>query len=292
LALLAAVAGTGRRRWLIRLLMFYTVVGVMAVELPGSGFSALSRRFWNSDFARLMAVNWMVCVVVAMTMLPRANSWRGDLLRGLLVAFTIWDIVLVDSSFQAGLTEIAIVAALACVVALPGLALPRRSRRSVVVATAAVMAVVGLVALDRKQSADRWPSDDPFWEVDGTPKDFLAGWRQSDQAPPQTIAFATGFNNHGQNWFIYPLMGRRLQNTVMYVPLNLSDPPGSRAFVRRENPVHAEWLRQLQQRKVNAVYVQAPWPIEDGWMREDQERFTLVLDTSSFRIYHTHEAGS
>jgi hypothetical protein len=33
------------------------------------------------------------------------------------------------------------------------------------------------------------------------------------------------------------------------------------------------------------VFVQAPWPVEDEWMRASPESFTLRQSASAFRVY-------
>ena len=109
---------------------------------------------------------------------------------------------------------------------------------------------------------------------------------------PATIALAAGWSDAGQNYFFYPLMGEELQNDVVYVPLNRTAPPGSRAYVRRENGRFDEWLTRLRARHVDLVFVQAPWPVEDAWMRAHDDLFTIRSQDASYRIYALRPAAS
>ena len=80
-------------------------------------------------------------------------------------------------------------------------------------------------------------------------------------------------------------MGSRLQNTVTYVPLSHAGQIGTSDFVRRENGVFAEWLDELRARRITTVFVQAPWPVEDEWMRARADLFWLASAGSHFRVF-------
>ena len=53
------------------------------------------------------------------------------------------------------------------------------------------------------------------------PVDAWPAWRRLDTHSPVTIATAAGWDDlAGHNWFRYPLLGSRLQNRVLYVPIS------------------------------------------------------------------------
>ena len=97
-----------------------------------------------------------------------------------------------------------------------------------------------------------------------------------DPARPHVIAATAGWDGIGHNWYRYPLLGRRLQNRVLYVPVTAD---GSviayrlRETLARRASLDA-WLRRLVARRVDAVASLAPRStIEDFWMRKLPELF-------------------
>ena len=57
-------------------------------------------------------------------------------------------------------------------------------------------------------------------EADDAPKTMLSGWDALYDEPPLRIALAVNDSWRGQSAFAFPLMGRRLQHTVSYVPVS------------------------------------------------------------------------
>ncbi len=122
-------------------------------------------------------------------------------------------------------------------------------------------------------------------EADAAPTDFRAGWAALEHEAPLRVALAADDSRRGQSRFIYPLMGRRLQHTVLYLPVNAAYPPGSAGFVLQRDPRETDWLAVVVGARVQRVVVQAPWPIEDEWMQRQPERFVRVFDDPAMRIY-------
>lgn len=94
-------------------------------------------------------------------------------------------------------------------------------------------------------------------------------WRLLDGDRPVTIAATAGWDLAGHNWFRYPLLGSRLQNRVVYVPVTADgaivsyvDPDALRAVGDRR-----AWLDRLARAEVDWVLVMSP-SIEGDWIRE------------------------
>jgi hypothetical protein len=95
-------------------------------------------------------------------------------------------------------------------------------------------------------------------------------WAHVDAARPLRIAFVAGWNYVGHNWYRYPLLGRQLQNTVLYVPPTRDG--RARDYQRMEqlraNLDLTAWVRRLLDERVDVVVVAPPEVPELTWMRK------------------------
>lgn len=124
-------------------------------------------------------------------------------------------------------------------------------------------------------------------------QDLTTGWRYLDGIKrPLTIAVTAGWGQGGHNWFLYPLMGRRLQNRVTYVSTakgsnlpsyapNTAAPSGSISV--------PEWLGRLTDEKVDFLFVIMPPPPELDWITQNPSCFEAVDVGKRYRIYRYHE---
>lgn len=129
--------------------------------------------------------------------------------------------------------------------------------------------------------------------VDGLP----AVWARNDTDEPLTIAFAPAWRPPGQAWFKYPLLGSRLQNTVIYVPPTLD---GSIVPLYRRDLLalaadRTQWLRRLCLAQVHRVVSAGPEPAEVRtpeitWILQDPERFRL-LDAPAQTVTFAYRPG-
>lgn len=120
-------------------------------------------------------------------------------------------------------------------------------------------------------------------------KTLRKGWSWISQQPGGfTIAFATGWWQYGHNWFMYPLMGRRLENRVVYASINREEdvPTSEDSGLLREKASKKIWLNNLKKKKVDYLYLQNPKTYEHVWAEE--ENFELVFKSKSIQIYRIH----
>ena len=208
------------------------------------------------------------------------------MLRSLIVVFIGWDLLKAETALPGKPPHAAGLAALAAgLAALWNLSLPRLSRLTALVALT-VLLVASAPVLEGRRLENRWRHFATAVDVHGIPRNFVPGWKFIDALPGRaTITLTAGWSEAGQNYFVYPLMGSSLQHTVTYVPVNAQGPPGSPEYVNRTHPDFQAWALGLATRQVTHVFVQAPWPIEDEWMRARPERFTSVGEGAGFRIY-------
>ncbi|ATB43841.1 hypothetical protein CYFUS_009321 [Cystobacter fuscus] len=102
----------------------------------------------------------------------------------------------------------------------------------------------------------------------------LPEWKALDGEAPLRLAVTAGWDISGHNWYWYPLMGSRLQNTLTYVPISAD---GSvRDYALKDTFAQADfpaWLRRVREARVDYVVTLAPAPIEARWMAEHPELF-------------------
>jgi hypothetical protein len=93
-------------------------------------------------------------------------------------------------------------------------------------------------------------------------------WRALDDGTPRHIAASAGWYPPGDNWFRYPLFGRRLQNDVVYVPVTADGSIlDSRDAATSGRLSREAWVRRLVERRIDVVVLLAPEPTEAAWVR-------------------------
>ena len=124
-------------------------------------------------------------------------------------------------------------------------------------------------------------------------------WKHvDDPGSSNEIAVTVGWDGRGVNWFVYPFLGRRLQNNIDYVPVT---PDGSiiplRVKRHRLDEADAQsWYRRLEKRGIDYVAALSPPSIETQVMR-DSSTFQLVARDSGgnnllYRLRMLHTSSS
>jgi hypothetical protein len=113
------------------------------------------------------------------------------------------------------------------------------------------------------------------------------GWEFLDRPhEKKTIALAMDWNPPGHRWFFYPLMGRWLQNDIVYISAKYKwEVPAwlHRGMLRGDD--FSVWLSNLKRNKVDYVLVMEPWPVELRWMEQHLDKFKLVLLDPNYKIF-------
>jgi hypothetical protein len=118
-------------------------------------------------------------------------------------------------------------------------------------------------------------------------------WRALDGPAPRRIALAAGWDGIGHNVLRYPLLGARLQNRVVYVPITRD---GAIIDYERADEVqrHADadaWLARLDAQNIDVVVVLDPPPPEAAWIAERPASFDLIatgIAGTRHAAYHFH----
>lgn len=90
-----------------------------------------------------------------------------------------------------------------------------------------------------------------------------------DPANPRRIAFSTGWDGMlGYKWYSAPLMGRKLQNFLTYIPITMNgeiieyDDPARIA----EKADFNAWYKRLREQRIDTVVLFPPFPPEHAWV--------------------------
>ncbi|KPJ61857.1 MAG: hypothetical protein AMJ42_00720 [Deltaproteobacteria bacterium DG_8] len=124
-------------------------------------------------------------------------------------------------------------------------------------------------------------------DLNNIPRMFVNAWEFLDQpATKTTIALAIGWEPPGHKWFFYPLLGRWLQNDIVYISAKYKwEVPTwlDRGLLRGDD--FSIWVHNLRRKKVDYILVQKPWPVELRWMLRHQDKFQLVFDDRNCKIF-------
>ena len=121
------------------------------------------------------------------------------------------------------------------------------------------------------------------------PRYFVNAWEFLDQPEEKkTIALTMGKELPSGNWFFYPLLGRHLQNDIVYISAKHKEEVPAwldRGILRGYD--FSIWLSNLKKKKVDCILVQKPWPIELNWMQLYPDDFQLVYEDDACKIFFT-----
>jgi hypothetical protein len=119
------------------------------------------------------------------------------------------------------------------------------------------------------------------------PRNYVDAWDFLDkEGEKKIITMARGWQPESHIWFFYPLLGRHLQNDIVYVSAKYKwETPTwlDRGLLRGED--FSIWIANLKRNKVDYILVVEPWPIELTWMARHPDKFQLVFISQKFRIF-------
>jgi len=245
------------------------------------GFAPIRFTFPQNSGRFLLPAIGVATVLTAVT--PRVRSTWSQVVYGVLAICAVWyHIELAFKGFSSVSYRVAAAVlvsgtVLACLVWLTA----RIGRRNVRLAARVALAGASLFALATTRDAVRHPLLHSDYTLHG-----FAEWRYwADAATtmdvPQErlrLAVTGGAVQNQDNWFVYPFMGRRLQNEILYIP------PTADGKVKHYDGaglwtelVHASnywaWRMRLERQHVSHVMSFRPASIELGWMDEHPESF-------------------
>lgn len=220
----------------------------------------------------------------------RARAYAAFLLAG--TAFDLW----VYGALGWGAHEVSLVLGhgvlLVALVALGARLAPREGPRRWALALALAAAFATHAALWRDASRYRLMAEST--SVHPVFKYWLDAARAvDDPREGYRIALTSGPYVKADNWFAYPFLGSRLQNSLAYVP-----PSRSGLLLEAIDPRYlaeadrSAWLDRLRRERVDAVMSFAPAGPELGWMENDPGRFARAAgDGWTWGLYVVRQKG-
>jgi hypothetical protein len=301
LALVAAFGawGLARRRLWGPLGWLVAVVVVTFGALATEEMLVYRVATWANTVGRLLLPGIAALALLgAGTTGPRRGSWALGLVTLASAAGCIWSLPRGFSFAElAGLTALG--AGLAAALAALGLLWRWRGRGLAgrwAWGGAAIVGVLLLAAADQVRGAQRYPLYEdaaqiagPIYQSHPLRSDFMAAWpiwQALDGPQPLRLAVFTGWDGHGQNNYRFPLLGSRLQNEVVYVPITRdgSIVNGVDLEASRGRPDFGAWIERLRAARIDAVVSLTPvnGP-ETEWIRRSPELFELLVKDANGR---------
>lgn len=298
LLLVPAVAGVARllraTRWRVTgwYLILASVCVVASVLLDS--FTNL-RTFFGWSLGRFLLVPMAATVLCAAVAEGRGKVWLlrlGVIVNALLAIPWGWSRTDLVALGRFSLAPLPILAAGALLTVL----LARRSRRG---ATAvAVLAICAAVAASIPVRASyrydyfRDASRARAYTINRDVAAFTGGWRlwqRLDRPASSTLAVTAGWAGMSHVGARYPLLGGRLQNRVLYVPITESgrivDRPDG--YSRLSAGSFETWLRRLVEADVDYLVALPPPSVESVWALRHPQIFTVdpVSDPRTGLLY-------
>jgi hypothetical protein len=277
----------------------FLVFAATLTVAPIVGQANLALRVsWWASIGRLISI-----AVAAAALL--AASWRRWQSTALLWVCAFLG-VLVDWPRGVGAADgHALVALLPWLVSIGALTwiagrLLPRARLAVMGVGAIAIVAASIVVRDRfryefYEEAQAWNSYDVH-PLDSRWMASWPAWQRLDGDTPRTIAVTAGWDGIGHNWYRYPIMGRRLQNRLLYVPITQSG-----AFVDSDldapsAPISCDaWRQRLLSSPAEYLLILPPEPPEAKWAQELPSVLVpeLELDPPGAVLYRiVRQAGS
>jgi hypothetical protein len=115
--------------------------------------------------------------------------------------------------------------------------------------------------------------------LDSTPKSntyWLNGFlRYLKKEHPQgtKIAVTSGFSQNADNWWLYPLLGKRFQHRLHYVPITRASEILPYGEAREKTADLQRWIERLRKEGIRYIVSFAPAGIERQWMKDHPRLF-------------------
>jgi hypothetical protein len=262
----------------------------------------LIRRFWVGGNSRMLATQFTLMGICVLSLIPK----RGPITRiakGLLLLTALYSITFANLTLHFPISSLLLtgggILMAACLYHWIRKAARERRMGRLASLSMAALVLLGLWTGRLQDFRDQTRRFHYKNAEDLHP--FPSGgrveaWSFLDNPEvPQTIAFTSGPEGH---MFIYPLMGRNLQNRVVYASINRRGTYSTSLDqgLLRKNGNPAIWLRNLEDEAVDVVLIEKPWPMELKWIRRNPDRFTLLKKGKQYSIYrfakHATDGGS
>ena len=154
-----------------------------------------------------------------------------------------------------------------------------------------ILLVTGLHFLQNYRDNTRYRYYRGHTDLEDFPRSLVNAWVFLDQPDGgKTIAMTMDWEPPGDRWFFYPLLGRWLQNDIVYISAkNRGKVPTwfDRGLLRGDD--FSIWHNNVRRKEVDYILVVKPWPVELKWMQDSLDEFQLVFSDRQCKIFLVHK---
>ena len=287
--------------WIVPIILFYA----------DTSASAARRGYWADECIRFLSPSLALLTTQGLVVVKKMSRYFRQV-DFFLVALISWDLLYVNKthSWEVELRYPLVVVMIPLLVVLfwsvrgksklfspkegtllSSAELPKGGiftiKRGVVGAIGFMCLVGGLYLLQSYRDNTRYAYYRGHSDLGGIPRTLVGGWEFLDKLEEKkTIAMTVGWSPPGHNWFFYPLLGRWLQNEIVYISArHRGEIPTRvhRGLLRGDD--FSIWHYNLRKERVDYIFVAAPWPTELGWMLQYRNEFQLVFSEKYCRIF-------
>ena len=287
---LAYLWKTGRRGFCAFLLLL----------LAGSTAGLLGSGMWKfhvsyaSINARLIAI---MTAILALLGILAFERWREDarskVLSLVLLMGTTAIVIGLPEQFSTGFRwlDLVLLGTPFAAALLPVRRLPWLGMTGLAVILA--FGCVALALLPEIEGRMRQCQHAAAYEAHGPDRDIAPAWTICDDpAAPRRIGFSTGwYKNQGYKWYWAPLLGRKLQNDLTYVPIttdgSIVEYDDAVAVAAKADP--EAWLRRLSELRIDTLVFFPPFPPEHAWVIARPDLFRPEGTASPALVFHVIE---
>lgn len=292
---LAYLWKTGRRGFCAFLLL---LLAGSAAGLLGSGMWKFHVSYASIN-ARLISI---VTAILALLGILSFERWREDArsraLSLILLLGATAGVIGLPEQFSTGfrVLDLVLLAIPFAAALLPVRRLPRLPwSETTGISTVLILGCAVLSLLPQIDGLMRPRQYAAAYEAHGPDRDIAPAWTICDDpATPRRIAFSTGwYKDQGYKWYWAPLLGRKLQNDLTYVPITKD---GSIVEYNDVQAVVAKadtqaWLRRLAERGIDTLVFFPPFPPEYDWVISQPDRFLPEGNASPAMVFSVQGAG-
>lgn len=153
----------------------------------------------------------------------------------------------------------------------------------------AALVAISLAALDSYRSSVRYKAAGESYVLHYLPAYWTDMAALVDEESPRRVAVTAGPWKKADNWYMYCFLGKRLQNTLVYIPVTASGSvvdfvPGTGELPGADL---SSWYNLLRKEHVTEVMSFRPTSIEFTWMKERRDLFEPLQfspDAGLFRV--------
>jgi hypothetical protein len=261
-------------------------VAVLTVTATLGEDNLALRTLWAQTYARFTLPAFAIAIVAASSI----DAWWGR------AALAFHALVGAALAWPHGWCEADVGGALRALVpfgagiglALLAMRVTRSARLSLLVAALpALVLLPGIRADLRYRIYEAASRPRPAFDMHELNRDYAGAWpiwRALDDGAPHRVAVAAGWDGTGHNTYLFPLLGSRLQNEVVYVPPTRD---GRAIDYRRGEELsaaasHEAWMGRLVAERVDTFAALAPPPPErTAWIARDPGRFAPLAASAS-----------